>query len=284
MRTYQHIIDTKAVRQVLSIVPEHCVVRGLTERDYGIDLMIEMFSKAGVNKHGHEFYDSTGHICYLQLKGTDKELVPNSKGNIGCSIEKKFLFYAEKLSTPCILMRVCTQAGKEKIYFIWIQRYISDILDIVDRNWRIDSEESLTVYIPAQNILPDNFEKIERISWRIKYLEELAEFHETYTDLTSAFKALINFKDKYEFFSDIIAALTRLSNLSTLLKQNNCCIDRQSILDLIDYIKEVKNGTKTPNKLEDFPDNFNLELLRTSTASTRFVEELEAENEGRTIY
>ncbi len=284
MRTYQHIIDTKAVRQVINIIPEHCVVRGLSERDYGIDLMVELFTKTGVNKHGHDFYDSTGYICYLQLKGTDQELIPNSKGNIACSIEKKLLFYAEKFSTPFILTRVCTLTGKEKIYFLWIQRYISDILDIVNPTWRTDAEESITVYIPTQNILPDNFEKIERISWRIKYLEELAEFHETYTNLTAAFKAIIRFKDKYEFFPDIIAALTRISNLSTLLKQNNCCIDRQSILDLIDYIKEVRDGKKLPDKLEDYPDNFNLELLRTSTASTRFVEELEAENEGRTIY
>jgi len=284
MRTYQHIIDTKAVRQVLNAVPEHCVVRGLSERDYGIDLMIEFFSKNGTNKHGHDIFNSTGHVCYLQIKGTDSPLKINKDKTISCSIDKSFLLYAERFPTPIILTRVSTLKSNSVIYFLWIQRYISDELDIFSPTWRTDKQESLTVHIPTHNKLTKAFSKIEKISWRIKYLEELAEFHESFSDIRLALEAIINLKTKYKFFLDITTALNRLSNLSTLLSHNNCCIDRKCILDLIKYIKGVQSGKNIPTKLQDYPHNFNLDLLRTSNGSTRFIEALEAENEGKTVY
>lgn len=284
MRTYQHVIDTKAVRQVINAIPEHCVIRSLSERDYGIDLMIELFVKTGINKHRHEYFDSSGHICYLQIKGTDKPLKINRDRTISCSIEKKLLLYAEKFPTPIILARVSVAKGRESIYFLWLQRYISDVLDVNFSNWRTDKSESKIVYVPVKNKLPKLFSKIEKIAWRIKYIEELAEFHETYTELTFAMKALIVKQKKYEFFNEIVTELRRLLNLSTLLNQNNCCIDKSCIEELIKYIEAVRSGKKSPREEEDFPHNFNLELLRTSNGSTRFIESLEAQNEGRTIY
>ena len=71
MRTYQHIIDTASVKLTLNSLPDYWVIRDLNERDYGIDLMIEIFTKSGFDKQGHETYDATGQICYLQIKGTN---------------------------------------------------------------------------------------------------------------------------------------------------------------------------------------------------------------------
>lgn len=44
MRTQSHIIDTKAVKAVMAQLPDHWVVRELSERDYGIDLLVEIFA------------------------------------------------------------------------------------------------------------------------------------------------------------------------------------------------------------------------------------------------
>ena len=284
MRTYQHIIDTKAVRQVINAIPEYSVVRELTERDYGIDLMIELFARVGENKHQHEYFDSTGHICYLQIKGTDKELVVNADNLISYNIAKKSLYYVEKFSTPFILTRVCTMKGKEAIYFIWLQRYISDVLDNERPDWRSDENDSLTVFIPVHNNFIDNFEKVEKIAHRIKYIEELSEFCEKYSDITLALRTIIDLQDKFKYFDDIIKVLKRLTNLTTLLSKNNCCIDKKCILELIEYLNGVKDGNNNPEEMEDYPHNFNLELLRTTNLSTRFVEEMEADNEGNTTY
>ncbi|WP_167619971.1 DUF4365 domain-containing protein [Maribellus sediminis] len=284
MRTYQHIIDTKAVRQVINAIPEYCVVRELTERDYGIDLMIELFKKTGINKHGHDYYDSTGHVCYLQIKGTDNELAVNKNDTISFNIDKKSLYYVEKFSTPFILTRVCTKKDHETIYFIWLQRYISDVLDIETPDWRTEDEESITIYIPTHNDFENNFEKIEKIAYRIKYIEELSEYSEKYTDLTLDLQTIIHLHEKYQYFDETIKDLKRLSQLTTLLTKNNCCIDQDCIIELIKYLEGVKSGINQPAKMEDYPHNYNLELLRTSNLSTKFIEEMEAENEGVTTY
>ena len=112
MRTYQHIIDTKAIKQVLNAIPNYCVIRELTERDYGIDLMIELFSEIGKNKHGHLTYDTSGHVCYLQVKGIDEEPKINEDDTISFTINKKSLYYVEKFSTPFLLLRVYTKKDK----------------------------------------------------------------------------------------------------------------------------------------------------------------------------
>lgn len=284
MRTYQHIIDTKAIRQVLNTIPEYCVIRELTERDYGIDLMIELFARIGKNKHDHDIYDTTGHVCNLQVKGTDKELKINKDDTISFSIDKKSLYYVEKFSTPFLLLRVCTQKDKEGIYFLWLQRYISDKLDSDVPNWRSSKEESITLYIPTHNNLEDNFEKIEKIAWRIKYIEEQAEFHEKYTEITLGLQEITLQQDKFEYFITLIRELKRLAQLNTLLTKNHCCINHNCITELIEYIKMVRNGTESPTEMKDFPHNYNFELLRTSNMSTRFIEEMEAKNEGDTTY
>jgi len=97
-------------------------------------------------------------------------------------------------------------------------------------------------------------------------------------------QTIINLQDKFENFDYVIKDLKRLTQLTTLLSKNNCCIDKKCILELIKYLNGVKERSKNPNKMEDYPNNFNLELLRTSNLSTRFVEEMEADNEGNTTY
>jgi hypothetical protein len=288
IRTYSHIIDTKAVRQVLNILPEYWVVRELTERDYGIDLMIEVFAENGKDSKGHDSYAATGYICYLQIKGTgDKKYLKQSKGKISYSIEKKSLLYIEKFATPFLLLRVCTSEEKKEIYFLWLQRYISDVLDISKKNWRDNQKGEITLHIPASNKIPDfnNFKKIEKIAWRIKYIEEYSEFYELYTTLVdTSLGGMINLSKKFTDFKGVLDSLYRILYLSTLLSKNNCCINKQSVLDLIQYIEEVRDGKKIPKEKDDYPHNFNFELLKTSNMSFRFIEEFEAENDDNTIY
>ena len=285
MRTYQHIIDTKAIKQILNVIPDYCVVRELTERDYGIDLMIELFEECGENKHGHTLYDSSGHLCYLQIKGTDIQLKA-TEDNIHYSLSKDSLKYIEKFSTPFILVRVSTSPKSKKIYFVWLQRYVSDVLDIENPDWRTSKTKSCVIKIPMHNTLPESFEKIERIAWRIKYIEEQAEFHEKYTEIKMGLRNIVQTHDKFgdRNFIVILRELNRLSHLHTLLKYNNCCIGAESIQELIEYIKNVRRGLISPNRMSDFPHKHNLNLLRTSNQSTRFIEEMEAELYGDTIY
>lgn len=284
MRTIQHVVDTKAVRQVLNNIPEHCVIRELSERDYGIDLMLELFKPNGVDKDGNDIYNSTGHVCYLQLKGTGSDLKINPNKTISYCIDKKSLFNVEKFATPFILTRVYTNFAGKPIYFVWLQRYISEVLDVENPSWRTDDSESITIYIPIQNNLSTNFEKIEKIASRIKYIEELSEYCEKYADIKIALNTIIESKGNCDFYPQLLVELHRLTKLSTLLSSNNCCIDKASILSLISYIESISDNIQIPNELDDFPHNYNLDLLSTSNLSSIFIENFVAENEGNTVY
>ncbi len=284
MRNYQHVVDTKAIKKTLNSIPDYCVVRDLTERDYGIDLMVEIFEKNGEDKNGHDTFDATGHVCYLQIKGTNTEINKNKNSDtVSFSVEKKLLFYVEKLATPFILVRVCTLHTKEVVYFLWLQRYISDILDTKHPNWRTDeTKETYTVRIPIKNSLPDNFEKIKKVAARIKYIEELSEFHERYQYFNNMYHSII--ADKFYDYPLILSELNRIKNLNTLLNFNNLCIRQESIVELTQYLESVRDGIIRPSTMEDFPNNFNLEQLHQSNKSLMFIEEFVAENEDDTVF
>ncbi|RZK26876.1 MAG: DUF4365 domain-containing protein [Flavobacterium sp.] len=118
MRTYAHIIDTAAVKATLNSIPDYWVVRDLSERDYGIDLMIEIFEELGVDKYSHKTYDATGHICYLQIKGTNTKFDYNKDGTLSYSLDKDSLLYTEKFPTAFILVRVCILPGHQNTFFM----------------------------------------------------------------------------------------------------------------------------------------------------------------------
>ncbi len=285
MRTIQHIIDTKAVKQVFNSIPEHCVIRELTERDYGIDLMLELFEEDGFDDKKNPIYTSSGHVCYLQLKGTDSKKKVNKKdGTISYSIDKKSLLNVEKYATPFILTRVYTNSLNNEIYFLWLQRYISEVLDVMNPNWRTEKPNSVTLYIPLKNDFNIYFKKIEVIASRIKYIEELSEYCEKYIDITMGLKTIILAKGKVDFYAHILTELNRLSKLNTLLKRNNCCIDKSCIIDLINYINQIEKGLVVPKVMEDYPHNYNLDLLSTSNQSSISIENFIAENEDDTVY
>lgn len=287
MRTYQHVIDSKAIKKTLQAIPDYWVVRELSERDYGIDLMIEIFSEAGTDQNGHDVYETTGHVCYLQLKGTNSELTINQDDStVSFSIEKKALLYVEKFSTPFILVRTCTLDESDSIYYLWLQRYILEILDVNAPDWRTSSQNHFTVRIPITNKLPDNSAKIEKISSRIKYIEEHAEFYERYILMQRGYQLMINGEFTEEQFGYFINDLKRIQTFHTLLTYNNCQVDVDDITNLIAYIHQVRNGQETPTKEEDFLDPllFNLDLLLHENFMRLSAETMIAENEDDTVY
>jgi hypothetical protein len=286
MRTYQHIIDTKAVKQTLNSIPDHWVIRELTERDYGIDLMVEIFSESGQDKHGHSYYDVTGRVCYFQVKGTNSKLTINRNDTVSFNLEKKALLNVEKFATPFILVRVCTLETDKAIYYCWLQRYILEILDKKKPDWRDSDKDTFAIRIPKSNSLPTNTDKIEKIAGRIKYVEEAAEFYEKYTLMKSDFNKMINGKFSPKQFDSFINDLKRIKNLSTLLDLNNCQVNKDDIQKLIEFVTDIKDGKQKPKKLEDFPDPlmFNLGLLVRDNFMRMAVEEIIAENDGDTVY
>lgn len=63
-RPRQHIIETKSKKRFEALVPDTWVARELNA-DYGLDYLIEIFKDN----------NSTGHLFFVQLKGTDNDIV-----------------------------------------------------------------------------------------------------------------------------------------------------------------------------------------------------------------
>ncbi len=53
-------------------LPDYWVVRELTERDYGIDLMVEVFTPGLKDRKGKDAFAKTGAIFHVQIKGVDE--------------------------------------------------------------------------------------------------------------------------------------------------------------------------------------------------------------------
>ncbi|KGI77876.1 DUF4365 domain-containing protein [Oleiagrimonas soli] len=267
---------------VMAHLPDHWVVRELTERDYGIDLLVEIFAPGLKDANGKDAFAATGSVFHIQIKGTEGALESVRAGTINYCIDKKSLSYVEKFSIPFFLFRVSV-ADPQKIYFLWIQRYIKDVMDRETPMWREDKEDSITVRIPSENKLPDGINKIEGIAFRPKYLEELAEFSEIYGDIGDRIEAIRS--GTHDVNEDVISDLKnrayRARRLNVLLTRNECCINRQSVDELIQYII----GLDTPaGRGTQPPEEHNFEMLAQSMTGMDMVENFVLENDALSAY
>ena len=165
LRSQTHVIDTLAIRAVISALPENWLVRGLEERDYGIDLSIELYD-------GEK---PTGCFSLIQVKGTRNSF----SGNVKLSgFPSKTLEYAKLFPESFFIFH--TSVTDKNTYFVWAQKYIEIRLSTDNPAWF--EQDSNTIYFPDENVLgtDEGNDKIERImrllSARKNGLEFLADY------------------------------------------------------------------------------------------------------------
>ena len=295
IRTYQHIIDTRSIKKVLNTFPDHWVVRELSERDYGIDLLIEIFDQIGTDKNNHEAYESTGSLLNIQVKGTDTELKQSKKNTIDIRLHRKNLSYFEKFAIPFILLRVDISREDGEIYFVWLQKYIKRKLDADEPEWRTETryhsnkkiiEPNYKIQIPTSNTLADNIGKLEYIAYRIKYFEELIEYIEIFTSIKRIAEdtASGDFYANIETFEYLVNEVRKISRMQSLIKVNNCGVTVEKIRALLLHFLTIKS-TNNISDINSYPHKaeFNL-LLETEAYSNLITEELQDEMCGTTVY
>lgn len=146
-RTETHRIDTRAVRTLLQHLPDDWLVRSLEERDYGVDLQIELF-KGDV---------PTGRIALIQVKGKRDSFGESEVSLSG--FPTKTVEYASLFSAPFFVFH--TSVADNLTCFVWLQKYADTKLVDTTPDWR--SQDSVTLYFPSTNRLDSNAEKIEQI-------------------------------------------------------------------------------------------------------------------------
>ncbi|ELV8759185.1 DUF4365 domain-containing protein [Vibrio vulnificus] len=158
-RTQTHITDTLAIREIMSKLPENWLVRGLEERDYGIDLSIELYD--GENP--------TGCFSLIQVKGTSKSFANSDEISLK-GFPTKTLKYAELFPEAFFIFH--TSTVDKETYFTWAQKYIELKLKKDRSDWK--NQDTTTIHFPEANILgtPDGNQKIEAIMKRLSAQQE----------------------------------------------------------------------------------------------------------------
>lgn len=140
-----HRIDTKALRQIIAQLNEDWIIRNLEERDYGIDMQLELFDGD----------TPTGYMTLVQVKGTEKPL--NAESAV---LGVKTLHYAELFNIPFFLFR--TSLADKETEFIWLQKYVATDLQVLNPTWRANVD-SVVIHVPSENILSKNQKKFRDI-------------------------------------------------------------------------------------------------------------------------
>lgn len=139
-RIASHVTDTLAVRNIISSLPPNWVIRGLEERDYGIDLSIELFNGEL----------PTGCTSLIQVKGTDSAF--SDQGVTLSGFPTKTLEYA--LLFPQAVFVFYASISNKTTYFIWLQKYIDIRLNKDTQGWA--EQGTNTLYFPDENVLEDS--------------------------------------------------------------------------------------------------------------------------------
>lgn len=145
-RTDPHKIETNSRNKIQTIIDNHgdALFREISERDYGIDAILELFEN-GV---------PTGKFALLQLKATGKTIVPNKRTpDVSVkNISEGNIQYAMQNNIPVILIFTSTQ-NETGFYYANIQT-------IVDESTMVALEENssstTTLKIPQTNYIIDD--------------------------------------------------------------------------------------------------------------------------------
>lgn len=112
-RVQNHITETASYKIFSRCIPDHWIIRDITERDYGIDCYIELVTANN---------EVTGELISIQLKGTQ---------SIDWTNEDTHSFYGVKIPTtnywnnfPVPVFICLVDTGLEEVYFCPVKSFI----------------------------------------------------------------------------------------------------------------------------------------------------------------
>lgn len=247
IRPEAHDIDTAARRKVPLAFPIDWEHRELTGRDYGIDMILEIFKEGG----------ATGNFLNLQIKGTTKEINDNIQ-EIKFDIPVRTLYYAEMFMAPVLLVVCPVKNTNNSIYYLWLQEYIKVVLDFEKPEWR-NNKNTVRVSIPSENKMPGREEHLKFIASFPKMTYEWTLFARLSVDLQEHLNNffMLNNIDEEEFINPntyennkekirerlnkIIKIITEILTLETIFSVNGYEAPGYIVKNrLIDGLKEAK--------------------------------------------
>jgi hypothetical protein len=144
IRPEAHEVDTLARRQVPRALPASWEHRESTGRDYGIDMIVELFESGS----------ATGAFLLFQIKGTQSE-IDCDVSNLAFDVPVRTLNYSELFIAPILLVSCPVNTEPPVFYYLWLQEYIRIVLDHDNPSWR-SNRRTARVKIPVDNRMPGN--------------------------------------------------------------------------------------------------------------------------------
>lgn len=144
-RTQTHVIDTAAVRQLMAELPPDLVIRSMEDRDYGIDLQVELF----------DGLQPTGNFAFIQVKGRQAAFPKQ----VTFRLHVKTILYAQLFNAPFFLLYTSLDGKSSR--FVWLQKYADIALNTEDANWR--SLKKVAIKFPDENVFPAGLAKFQEI-------------------------------------------------------------------------------------------------------------------------
>ena len=149
-RTSSHVIETRArdyLREKINSFYENgdALFREITERDYGIDAIIELFH-VGI---------PTGMIAMVQIKGTENIIKISSNNQyVSCRISSSNAYYALQNNIPIILTYIYIG---EPSYFYYVK--VQDAIT-AEKRQKIEKQETINIRIPVENKITEDLDPI----------------------------------------------------------------------------------------------------------------------------
>jgi len=227
VRPEAHEIGTVARRKVPLAFPASWEHRELTGRDYGIDMIIEVF------KNGC----ATGNTLSLQIKGTTKNLKNAEK--IIFDLPVKTLLYSEMFIVPMLLIVCQTNDESNHFYYLWLQEYIRVVLNHDNQKWR-ENTTTVRVSIPVTNCMPGDEKKLSFISGFPKRIFDWCQFARICEDINYSLNSFSMIDDTIPDDYINIEAFDEVKNfakddLQKIIKYINELIQLESIFGEKDW-------------------------------------------------
>jgi hypothetical protein len=131
-RVQQHIAESQSLKNLSDVLPDRWIVRQVTERDYGIDLYLEIIDPELL---------VTGKMLLMQVKGKDSLTVHDDCVLVG-GIEESTCKYWHSLPIPVFLVAVDLSAKKPYWFCAsWELRFNHDYKGAETRSFRIPADQ-----------------------------------------------------------------------------------------------------------------------------------------------
>lgn len=115
IRADNHIRETLGYKVLESMIPPQWMIRGVTERDYGVDCYIELVDEQN---------RLTGEIAFVQMKTTDKIDWRKDNGFKFYKVERPTTNYLNGFIIPTYLFLV--DLSTREMFFVSIKEYIME--------------------------------------------------------------------------------------------------------------------------------------------------------------